>query len=325
MGDNPSNLPSTTPATAPAAAATTPAASEAAAPIRAEMIDTAVRFLKNPKVMGAPISRKVAFLESKGLTSAEVAAALAQTEGGASTAATQPALPSPALAPAPTLPPPAPPRTFREILATGTLLAGGGFLLYSLFTKYVLPRIEWPTSTQTDARLQALAESVGRLEAAQRDHAAQQRTLTDGVQARLARVETDSAVGEIRAELATLRTMLLGRGQFPSAPTATWAPAASSAIPKWQLARKGDEAAPEASSSSTALPAAAAAGGASSAPGSLTMNAVAAAAAAATNTQDVEERLSSDSEETGTVSANGAEGLAGAGAGVSADKEQEVA
>eukprot|EP00048_Salpingoeca_helianthica_P007166 m.107340 g.107340 ORF g.107340 m.107340 type:complete len:86 (-) comp14249_c1_seq4:255-512(-) len=56
--------------------------------------------------------------------------------------------------------------------------------------------------------------------------------------------------------------MLLGRGQFPSAPTATWAPAASSAIPKWQLARKGDEAAPDASSSSTALPAAAAAAGA---------------------------------------------------------------
>jgi hypothetical protein len=41
----------------------------AAADPRAEFVDRALRFLKNAKVADSPLEQKIAFLESKGLTS----------------------------------------------------------------------------------------------------------------------------------------------------------------------------------------------------------------------------------------------------------------
>lgn len=203
------------------------------------MVETAVRFLKNPKVVDSPLSRKVTFLENKGLTAAEVAAALARADGGLSyPAAVSASTPPPVLAAGPPpLPPPPPPRTIRELLASTALVAGGCFLAYKAFTTYVLPRIEWPVNEELQGRLQTLTESVARLESAQR-------TQSEQVQQRLARVETDTTIGDIRSEIASLRTLLLGRGQFPAAPAPVWPasspatrPPTTPAIPKWQLAR----------------------------------------------------------------------------------------
>lgn len=44
--------------------------------IRQDMVDTAVKFLTNPKVVDSPISRKTAFLEDKGITPAEIQRAM---------------------------------------------------------------------------------------------------------------------------------------------------------------------------------------------------------------------------------------------------------
>lgn len=44
--------------------------------LREELIDNAVNFLKDPKVKDAPLAKRIAFLESKGLTQEEIQAAL---------------------------------------------------------------------------------------------------------------------------------------------------------------------------------------------------------------------------------------------------------
>ena len=43
---------------------------------RQDMLDAAIKFLKDPKVSDAPLAKRVAFLESKGLTSHEIQTAL---------------------------------------------------------------------------------------------------------------------------------------------------------------------------------------------------------------------------------------------------------
>lgn len=102
--------------------------------------------------------------------------------------------------------------------------------------RYVAPHIEWPVSQQTEARLTAITDSVARIESAQREQATQARQQSELVQQRLALAES-SAGGEVRAELASLRTLLLGRGQFPTPPPTSWA-VPSPGIPKWQQTAK---------------------------------------------------------------------------------------
>lgn len=53
--------------------------------VREDILASAVKFLQDPKVQTSPLGKKVAFLESKGLTSQEIEEALARA-GGASTA-----------------------------------------------------------------------------------------------------------------------------------------------------------------------------------------------------------------------------------------------
>lgn len=63
----------------------TPDATEVAAPsagTRSDMVETAVKFLQNPKVKDAALSQKTAFLEKKGLTAAEIQLALDTVGGG---------------------------------------------------------------------------------------------------------------------------------------------------------------------------------------------------------------------------------------------------
>lgn len=50
--------------------------------LRSELIATAVTFLKDPQVQAAPLSKRLAFLESKGLTQQEIDLALSRSSGG---------------------------------------------------------------------------------------------------------------------------------------------------------------------------------------------------------------------------------------------------
>lgn len=64
------------------------------------MLSNAVRFLQDPQVQQSPLSKRIAFLESKGLTKAQIDQAMASA--GVSTSTTSPTLVSPP--PIPSLP-----------------------------------------------------------------------------------------------------------------------------------------------------------------------------------------------------------------------------
>ena len=105
-------------------------------------------------------------------------------------------------------------------------------LTVSLSQRFVLPHIELPISPAVDGRLSTLAQSVEELRAAIAEQSNTVQVLSSGLQQRVARLESDGPA-DIRTELATLRTLALGRSQFPAAPP-------TPAIPAWQRARPDD-------------------------------------------------------------------------------------
>ncbi|KAF9106804.1 hypothetical protein BGX27_009020 [Mortierella sp. AM989] len=105
----------TTPTPAAAPVAPAPAVD---APVRENMVQQAVSFLSSPNVQSADESKKIQFLEKKGLTSKEIELAKARVAGTASAPAVTPQSqqqtyqPSPAPA---STPPPVPPRTYAPV------------------------------------------------------------------------------------------------------------------------------------------------------------------------------------------------------------------
>lgn len=65
--------------------------------MREDMIQAAIKFLRDDKVKSAPLAKKIAFLESKGLSSTEIETAIqrATLSGDASSAVSAPPVPSP--------------------------------------------------------------------------------------------------------------------------------------------------------------------------------------------------------------------------------------
>ncbi|KAF8979561.1 hypothetical protein BGZ46_005269 [Entomortierella lignicola] len=114
----------TTPAVAPATTTTTVAPSPpvADAPVRENMVQQAVSFLSSPSVQSAEESKKIQFLEKKGLTTKEIELAKSRVAGTASAPAVnvtppqqQSYQPSPAPASNSPVPPPVPPRTYAPV------------------------------------------------------------------------------------------------------------------------------------------------------------------------------------------------------------------
>ena len=52
--------------------------------MREDLIQTAVRFLQDEKVASSPLAKRVSFLESKGLSQAEIEEAMTRTRNGSS-------------------------------------------------------------------------------------------------------------------------------------------------------------------------------------------------------------------------------------------------
>lgn len=52
--------------------------------LREDMIQSAIRFLNDPKVQDAPLTKKISFLETKGLTNTEIQEAIIRIRGGSS-------------------------------------------------------------------------------------------------------------------------------------------------------------------------------------------------------------------------------------------------
>jgi peroxin-14 len=136
--------------------------------MREDLIQSAVNFLKDPKVQSASMAKKTAFLESKGMTSAEIQEAIRRVSGGESTttavatttpmaAPTMPAQYGPVMMQAPP-PPPPPSLTWKDYFIAAVMLGGVGYGAAMLAKRYFGSTFSWPSRQELDEDKKRLDE-----------------------------------------------------------------------------------------------------------------------------------------------------------------------
>lgn len=231
-----------------------PDSPESSEELRSELVATAVKFLANPKVLATPESQRRAFLVKKGLTEAEISAALEQAGASPELPATaEPPLPVPVQAAPPVLRSHSHP--WLRGLQSLVVLGGGGYALYRLARDYLLPtffgvpnpererlRLMQEQLTEVSHSLKFLMDSVQQtLSAVRTQQDVVQRAL--GIDASASALYGASQTGpvtkadlaELRTEVGMLKSLLLSRSQFAPVPPSLAAPI----IPAWQ--RGGEE------------------------------------------------------------------------------------
>ncbi|WFD36916.1 peroxisomal membrane protein pex14 [Malassezia cuniculi] len=130
---------------------TDPSAPASDSALRHDMVQSAVSFLADPKVQSSPVSQRISFLESKGLTPQEIDAALSQAPRGAGVhpAAAYPMVPA--------YPPwQRPQRDWRDWFIMAVVSGTVGYGVIALARKYLYPHLQPPNQTQVEADLAAL-------------------------------------------------------------------------------------------------------------------------------------------------------------------------
>ncbi|KAI8808470.1 peroxisomal membrane anchor protein conserved region-domain-containing protein [Cladochytrium replicatum] len=167
---------------------------------RDDLIESAVRFLKDPKVQSSPLAKRISFLETKGLTSAEIEEALARMNGSSASGSTQqtatataapqqqqqvgypqgqyqpypqqpgvpmgiPGQPPPGYPYYGPVPPTAvvpqkEPWSWKDYTLAGVSAAGLSYGAFHLIKKYIAPHIAWPSATSLSAESEKITQSL---------------------------------------------------------------------------------------------------------------------------------------------------------------------
>ncbi|XP_066527728.1 peroxisomal membrane protein PEX14 isoform X2 [Hoplias malabaricus] len=226
---------------------------EDAAP-REALIATAVKFLQNPKVLQSPLATRKSFLKKKGLTDEEVELAIHRSGSTEDTLVRTPVghphiIQGAPLAPVPYSPPG---YRWRDYGALAIIMAGMAFGFHHLYRKYILPlimgskedkkhlqRIESSiiemsgTLTQTVTQLQTTLASVQELLVQQQKRIQElsQELANSQASSSTNRMLESQSISELKAEIASLKGLLLSRRQFPASPSLP-------KIPAWQIPLK---------------------------------------------------------------------------------------
>nr|CAG4641276.1 EOG090X0FQ8 [Eulimnadia texana] len=209
------------------------------ADIRTDMVDTAVKFLQNPRVMQRPASEKEAFLLKKGLTSAEISQAfqqagqkrfersersLDQDVGVVQGAGHQPNYFASSL-----MTQRSKWTIIRDIGNAIVLIAGAGYGLVYLFKKFIAPLIFGRAPRQ-----KTLAESIDEMNACitqlSANLNASMQNVLEAVNQLNKRQNEGPVLSELKNEIASVKGLLLSSRQFPAPPALS-----RPAIPSWQL------------------------------------------------------------------------------------------
>jgi len=194
-------------------------------PVRDHLVTTAVKFLQNPKVRSTSLAKKQAFLRDKGLTEVEIDAAC--REGGAykddqaiiladnsNSAVVVPGYQST--------------RTSSLLLKAMdvanmiALISIGSYSLYSLWKNYIAPRI-FGTRSRLEQKYERLLEAITQLN----KNVVELRELFKDIQIQsFPGSSRSSDMQDVKKEIVAIKTLLLGRSQFPSP---------STGIPSWQM------------------------------------------------------------------------------------------
>ncbi|KAG0257428.1 peroxisomal membrane protein pex14 [Mortierella polycephala] len=146
---------------------------------REDILASAVKFLQDPKVQDSTLGKKVAFLESKGLTSEEIEEAMQRANGSAPTASStalvpatqQQAMGSPQYGQPPLpgqmmmAPPPLPPKYDWKDMFIAAVVAGGfSYGMWKIAKKVVGPKLQWPSQEDLDLDKKKLDEQFEEIE-----------------------------------------------------------------------------------------------------------------------------------------------------------------
>lgn len=119
-----------------------------------DLINSAVSFLSDPNVASSPLTKKVEFLESKGLNQQEIEEALNRANASHLTTNTTGVARAPE--PQPPIdyynmaPPPLPERSWKDYFIMATATAGVTYGLYQVVSKYLIPSIIPPSQSSIE-------------------------------------------------------------------------------------------------------------------------------------------------------------------------------
>ncbi|KEP53675.1 putative peroxisomal membrane anchor protein (Pex14) [Rhizoctonia solani 123E] len=178
---------------------------------RRELVKNAVEFLSDSKIQAAPLTKRISFLESKGLTTAEIEDAISQSASSSTTSRPSSIYSVPqsqfAFQSPPTtvvVPPPIPQRDWRDYFIMALVSGGLMYGLTALARKYVAPHLQPPSEDAFEATTSQLTaqfdEAAALLKQIQEDTV----NARDAVQQQQQAV--DSAIEQVKNVMSELRT-----------------------------------------------------------------------------------------------------------------------
>ncbi|GMG19845.1 unnamed protein product [Ambrosiozyma monospora] len=147
------------------------------AELREDLITNAVEFLQDKTIADSSLTKKIQFIESKGLTEAEVEEAIHRAQNGdyttpsSSASLTTTTKQSESLtSPKPPLPdyyyaaPPLPERDWKDYFIMATATAGVSYGLYQILKRYIVPKVLPPSKSQLEKDKDAIDREFMRVE-----------------------------------------------------------------------------------------------------------------------------------------------------------------
>ncbi|ODQ80657.1 hypothetical protein BABINDRAFT_160903 [Babjeviella inositovora NRRL Y-12698] len=137
--------------------------------MREDLIQSAIAFLKDPQVAGSPLTKKIEFIESKGLTQEEVQEVLRRSNETPASSIPR-TLSAPVAAPvtAPVeyynAPPIVPERDWKDYFIMATTSVGVAYGLYQVVKRYVVPNIIPPSKSDIEQDKQSIDEEFLRID-----------------------------------------------------------------------------------------------------------------------------------------------------------------
>ncbi|CAG8571809.1 25013_t:CDS:2 [Cetraspora pellucida] len=210
---------------------------------RQSLITSAVNFLKDPNVQSSPLQKRVAFLESKGLTSEEIEEALKKSKGDdISTNASEVALPKHNQAnvqssgqPIVIQPPPVPRMDWKDYFIAAVFIGGIGYAIVAVTKKYITPLLRLPTADELDRDKQLLTDQFTTasetLDTAKLDIQLVKKSIEEQSFKLLEKTKESQSqsLSDLQQELKSLKSLLANRRTLsndvlPSSPTSTLTP-----------------------------------------------------------------------------------------------------
>ncbi|KAK6459061.1 peroxisomal membrane protein PER10 [Scheffersomyces xylosifermentans] len=166
-----------------------------------DLINSAVAFLRDPNVAGSPLTKKIEFLEAKGLSQEDVEEALrrvnepnhsssASTTSVSSSPTTLSAVPS-NLPPIDyyNAPPAIPERSWKDYFIMATATAGVSYGLYQVVSRYLIPSIIPPSQSSIEKDKETIEEEFIKIDKILEQLSADQESIKSDNEAKLKEID----------------------------------------------------------------------------------------------------------------------------------------